>query len=274
MLIISGPCVIESYDTIMNIAERLQKLQSNKDIDFYFKASFEKANRTSFNSFRGVGIEEGLRILEQVKNNFNYKITTDVHECNQVDEISQIVDMIQIPAFLCRQTNLIEKVANTTCEINIKKGQFLNPEDMKFVIQKILNIKKERIINYDTSLKHKIYSCERGSSFGYSDIIVDMRSLAIMKKNSPVIFDATHSVQTPGNNGKTGGKKEFIPLLAKCAASAGVDGFFFETHHDMKNALSDKDCMIEINTLYNVIDEILEISKVIRIQENNVKGNE
>jgi 2-dehydro-3-deoxyphosphooctonate aldolase (KDO 8-P synthase) len=260
MVIIAGPCVIESEENLTDIAKELKRLSKNQDINFYFKASFDKANRTSLESYRGVGLESGLEMLSKIKKDFGYKLITDIHEREQAKPISKVVDIIQIPAFLCRQTDLLVEVAKQNCIINIKKGQFLKPQDMQYQVKKLLQTKGIGNISYDISKKAKIYATERGSSFGYGDIVVDMRSLAIMRAFVPVIFDATHSVQIPGEDGKTGGDRKFVPILARAAAGVGVDGFFFETHTNPDNALSDSANMLDINTLYSTIDDVLKIS--------------
>jgi len=264
MVLFAGPCVIESEEIIMKIAESLKPYHENPNIDFYFKASFDKANRTSLESFRGPGLEEGMRILQKVKDTFGYKIVTDIHESAQVEAVSKVVDVLQIPAFLCRQTDLLVAAAKTDCIINIKKGQFLAPADMQYPVLKVLNTRGCDEASYENSLKHKVFLCERGSTFGYGNIVVDMRSLVIMKNFAPVIFDATHSVQMPGAmNGKTGGDSSMVPYLASAAAAVGVDGFFFETHFDPSIALSDGPNMIELTKLDTLIKQIDAIRSIV-----------
>jgi 2-dehydro-3-deoxyphosphooctonate aldolase (KDO 8-P synthase) len=263
MILIAGPCVIESKEAILKIAEELKPLNDNSNIDFYFKASFDKANRTSLNSFRGIGIDEGLEILQEVKERFGYKIVTDVHETIQVEKVAKVVDVLQIPAFLCRQTDLLVACAKTDCIINIKKGQFLDPRSMKYPLLKVLNTRGINDENYENSKKSKVWLCERGNTFGYGNLVVDMRSLPIMKSFAPVIFDATHSVQMPSTDGKTGGDSSFVPYLAKGAAAVGVDGFFFETHTNPKEALSDAANMLEIEELKLLVKDILKIREVL-----------
>lgn len=256
----TGPCVLEDRDTVMRIAEELSLLSRNENIDFHFKASFDKANRTSLDSYRGHGLDEGLKMLQEVKDTFGYKIVTDIHESNQVEAVAQVVDVLQIPAFLCRQTDLLVAAAKTDCTINIKKGQFLAPADMKYPLQKVLLTRGCDEVNYEASKKHNVFLCERGSSFGYGNIVVDMRSLVIMREMAPVIFDATHSVQMPGAlDGKTGGDNTMVPHLARAASAIGVDGFFFETHFDPSVALSDGPNMIPLPELSPLMEDLLRI---------------
>ena len=259
MIIIAGPCVIESRENVIRIAKELEKLSQNKNIDFYFKASFDKANRTSLNSFRGLGMDEGLKILSEVKEKFGYKIVTDVHETYQVSPVAKVVDVIQIPAFLCRQTDLLVKSAQSGVKINIKKGQFLSAEAMQFPVKKVLQTKGITDINYKISNANNVWLCERGNVFGYGALVVDMKNLIKLREFAPVIFDATHSVQSPSNGEKTGGDSAFVAPLAKAATAVGVDGFFFETHFDPSVALSDGPNMITIPQLYGLIDDILKI---------------
>ncbi|HIP47079.1 MAG TPA: 3-deoxy-8-phosphooctulonate synthase, partial [Campylobacterales bacterium] len=236
----------------------------NKDIDFYFKASFDKANRTSLDSFRGPGVHEGLKMLEEVKQEFGYKLLTDVHEGWQIKEAASVVDVLQIPAFLCRQTDLLVEAANSNCIVNIKKGQFMNPADMEYSALKVLKTRGFDEATYENSQKARLWLTERGSSFGYGNLVVDMRSLMIMRAFAPVVFDATHAVQMPGGaGGKSTGKREFVAPLAKAAAAVGVDGFFFETHFDPSIALSDGDNMLTLDDLRTTVDDILRIREVI-----------
>lgn len=263
MVLFTGPCVIESEENVMKIAEALRPYHENPNIDFYFKASFDKANRTSLESYRGPGLEEGMRILAKVKEQFGYKIVTDIHESHQVEAVAKVVDVLQIPAFLCRQTDLLVAAAKTDCIINIKKGQFLAPADMQYPLLKVLNTRGCQDASYENALKHKVYLCERGSTFGYGNLVVDMRSLVIMRQFAPVIFDATHSVQMPGaGGGKTGGDSSMVPHLAKAAAAIGVDGYFFETHFDPSIALSDGPNMIKLDALNALVDKLQAIDKV------------
>ncbi|PAF52837.1 3-deoxy-8-phosphooctulonate synthase [Helicobacter sp. 13S00477-4] len=260
MILLSGPCVIESYENLYDVALALKGLAHNPKIDFYFKASFDKANRTSLESYRGPGLDAGLEMLAQIKKEFGYKIITDIHESFQAQKIAQVADIIQIPAFLCRQTDLIVSVAKTDRIINIKKGQFMNPADMKYSVLKAIKTRGGDRVEYDEAQKYNVWLCERGSSFGYGNLVVDMRSLVIMRRFAPVIFDATHSVQMPGGgDGKTSGDSSFVPYLSRAAAAVGVDGFFMETHPDPKNALSDGPNMVAVDKLPALIDEILYI---------------
>jgi 2-dehydro-3-deoxyphosphooctonate aldolase (KDO 8-P synthase) len=263
MKLLAGPCVIESEENIFKIAKELEQYQQDSAIDFYFKASFDKANRTSLESFRGLGMDEGLRILQKVKEDFGYKIVTDVHETVQVAPVAEVVDMLQIPAFLCRQTDLLVACAKTDKEVNIKKGQFINPPDMQYSVMKVLKTRGCDEVSYENSQKHGVYLTERGSSFGYGNIVVDMRSLVIMRKFAPVIFDATHSVQMPGAlGGKTGGDSSMVPYLASGAAAVGVDGFFFETHFNPSIALSDGPNMVKLDELEALIQKIQKIQEI------------
>ncbi|QOY55000.1 3-deoxy-8-phosphooctulonate synthase [Candidatus Sulfurimonas marisnigri] len=263
MTLLAGPCVIESEENIFKIAKSLEKYHEDKTIDFYFKASFDKANRTSLDSFRGPGIEEGLRILQKVKDDFGYKIVTDVHESVQVKPVAEVVDMLQIPAFLCRQTDLLVACANTDKIVNIKKGQFINPPDMQYSVMKVLKTRGCDEVSYENAKKHNIFLTERGSSFGYGNMVVDMRSLVVMRKFAPVLFDATHSVQMPGAlGGKTGGDSSMVPYLASAAAAVGVDGFFFETHFDPSVALSDGPNMLKLDELESLIVRIKKIQEI------------
>lgn len=262
LILMSGPCVIESEAQLSRIAEGIAPIAKNPQIDFYFKASFDKANRTSLEAYRGPGLEKGLKMLESIKKDFGYKIITDIHESHQAKPIAEVADIIQIPAFLCRQTDLVVAVAKTDSIINIKKGQFMNPKDMRYSTLKALKTRDSYLqeASFAKSLKHKVWLTERGASFGYGNLVVDMRSLVIMREFAPVIFDATHSVQMPGAaGGKSGGDSSFVPYLARAAAAVGVDGFFMETHYDPANALSDGANMVALDKLGGLIDEILSI---------------
>jgi 2-dehydro-3-deoxyphosphooctonate aldolase (KDO 8-P synthase) len=255
MILIAGPCVIESKEQIFKIAEYLKPYPEK--YEFYFKASFDKANRTSLNSYRGPGIDKGLEILNEVKEKFGYKLLTDIHETWQVKKAAEVVDVLQIPAFLCRQTDLLVEAAKTDKIVNIKKGQFMNPEDMKYSVLKVLETRGCKEASYENSKKHRVWLTERGTTFGYGNLIVDMRSLFIMRNFAPVVFDATHSVQMPGGaGGKSSGKREFVAPLSKAAAAVGVDGFFFETHYNPNKALSDGPNMITPEMLKNILTDI------------------
>jgi len=230
LFLIAGPCVIENEALILDTAGTLKEITAMLGIPFIFKSSFDKANRSSHKSFRGPGMEEGLRILESVKAQIGVPVLTDVHEDTPLDEVAAVVDVLQTPAFLCRQTNFIQAVASQGKPVNIKKGQFLSPWDMKNVSDKALATGNKQIM-----------VCERGASFGYNNLVSDMRSLAVMRDcGVPVVFDATHSVQLPGGQGScSGGQREFVPVLARAAVAAGVSGVFMETHPDPAKALSD-----------------------------------
>lgn len=248
--LIAGPCVIESEKNVMLIAEKLKEITERLNLDFYFKASFDKANRTSISSYRGPGIEEGMKILNKIKHDFHLKVTTDIHEPWQASKVAEYVDIIQIPAFLCRQTDLLVAAAKTQKIINIKKAQFLAPWDMKNVINKI-----------EECGNRNIMLCERGTSFGYNTLIVDMTAIVEMKKfGYPVVMDATHSVQKPGGNGNTtGGNREYVEPLAKAAIAAGADALFFEVHPDPDNALSDGPNMIKLNEFENILNKLIKV---------------
>ena len=263
MLLLSGPCVIESEENIFKIAKSLEAYHKDRNIDFYFKASFDKANRTSLESFRGLGIDEGLRVLQKVKDDFGYKIVTDVHESVQVPAVAEVADMLQIPAFLCRQTDLLVACAKTNAKINIKKGQFLSGDAMLYPLLKVLQTRGCKDASYENAKKYGVFLCERGNSFGYGNMVVDMRNLVIMRKFAPVIFDATHSVQMPtAKDGKTGGDSSFVPYLAKAAAAVGVDGFFMETHFNPSLSLSDGANMIKLDELETLVSEIKKIREL------------
>jgi 2-dehydro-3-deoxyphosphooctonate aldolase (KDO 8-P synthase) len=263
MIIIAGPCVIESSENVLRIAKELEFLQKDKNIDFYFKASFDKANRTSLDSFRGLGIKKGLSILKKVKKEFGYKLLTDVHESIQVKDVAKVVDVLQIPAFLCRQTDLLVACAKSNCIVNIKKGQFLSSDAMKHPVVKVLKTRDTNEISYKISKKNKVWLTERGNIFGYGSLIVDYKNLLAMRAYAPVIFDATHSAQVPSSNTTTGGNASIVPSLAKAAAAVGVDGFFFETHFDPSVALSDGPNMLNIQQLKDTILQIKKIQKVL-----------
>lgn len=264
MILISGPCVIESEKNLFSIAKSLENYHYDERYEFYFKASYDKANRTSLESYRGPGLDEGLRLLQKVKDDFGYKVLTDIHESSQVKAVSEVVDVMQIPAFLCRQTDLLVSAAKTKAIVNIKKGQFMNPNDMKYSVLKVLKTRGCDDVSYENAKKHGVLLTERGSSFGYGNLVVDMRSLPIMRAFAPVIFDATHSVQMPGSGGgTTGGDSGMVPYLARAAAATGVDGFFFETHFDPSIALSDGPNMITLEKLKSLTETILRIKEVV-----------
>lgn len=264
MILIAGPCVIESRDLIFKVADKLVKFNEDKRLDFYFKSSFDKANRTSIKSFRGPGLEEGLKILSEVKSKFGFKILTDIHESYQAKPVSEVVDVLQIPAFLCRQTDLLVAAAKTKAIVNIKKGQFLAPDQMKHSVKKVLETRGVDENGFEVAKSNGVWLCERGSTFGYGNLVVDMRSLSIMREFAPVIFDATHSVQMPGGlDGKSGGDARFVPYLARAAAAVGVDGFFYETHLNPCEALCDGPNMLNLNELEKVVDDTLKIREIL-----------
>jgi 2-dehydro-3-deoxyphosphooctonate aldolase (KDO 8-P synthase) len=239
MVLFSGPCAAESYDLCMETGGRVKELCNKLGVDYVFKSSFDKANRTSSGSYRGPSFEEGLKILERVRKDLNVPVVTDVHESYQCAEVAAVVDVLQIPAFLCRQTDLLRAAARTRKAVKIKKGQFMAPEDMKYAVDKV----REEGNN-------NVFLTERGASFGYHTLVVDMRSLPIMRQFTPVVFDVTHSVQQPGGKGgSSGGQREFAPFLARAAAAAGVDGFFIETHPTPETALSDGPNMIHLHNM-------------------------
>lgn len=248
--LIAGPCVIESEEQVLSIANELKKITTELGIPFTFKASFDKANRTSIHGFRGPGLEEGLRILQKVKDTYGLPICTDIHEPWQAEPVAKVADILQIPAFLCRQTDLLVAAAQTGKCINIKKAQFLAPWDMKNCVQKV----KE-------SGNDNVMLCERGTTFGYNTLVVDMTGLRVMKEfGVPVIFDATHSVQKPGGNGSsTGGNREYVEYLAKAAIAVGVDGLFMETHPDPDSAKSDGPNMVKLSEMKSLLQKLKKV---------------
>ena len=251
--LIAGPCVIESESLAMETASYLKKVCAELGINFVYKSSFDKANRTSGESFRGLGVEEGLRILEKVKTELSVPVLTDVHEDSPIDEVAEVVDVLQTPAFLVRQTNFIQNVCNQGLPVNIKKGQFQAPWDMKNVIDKAKSTGNKQIM-----------ICERGASFGYNTLVSDMRGLASMRSTGcPIIFDATHSVQLPGGHGNSsGGEREMVPVLARAAIAAGVSGIFMETHPDPERAKSDGSNSMPIDKISDLLRVLKEIDKV------------
>jgi 2-dehydro-3-deoxyphosphooctonate aldolase (KDO 8-P synthase) len=255
--LIAGPCVIENESMTMSVAEQLKETTSSLGINFIFKSSFDKANRSSNNTFRGHGIEEGLRILEKVKKEFDLPVLTDVHTEDQVKSVAEVVDVLQTPAFLCRQTDFIHAVAKSGKPVNIKKGQFLAPQDMSMVVKKA----KEANGGIDN-----IMVCERGVSFGYNTLVSDMRSLSIMRAtNCPVVFDATHSVQQPGGQGdRSGGQSEFVPLLARAAMAVGISGIFMETHPNPSEALSDGPNAVPLDNMKDLLKTLQGIDHLVK----------
>jgi 2-dehydro-3-deoxyphosphooctonate aldolase (KDO 8-P synthase) len=253
LVVILGPCVIESEEHSLRMADNIQTICMELGANFVFKSSFDKANRSSVNSYRGPGLIGGLNILQKVKDKIGCPVLTDVHECFQVDQVAQVADIIQIPAFLCRQTDLLLAASKMKRPVNIKKGQFVSAEDMEHAIKKIEHYGNNQIL-----------LTERGSMFGYGNLIVDYRNLAIMRQfGYPVCFDATHSTQKPGGGPQSGGNSEFAPMLAKAAVAVGVDAIFAEVHDDPKNALSDSSCQISLYTLENMLRDILKIREAL-----------
>ncbi len=264
LILIAGPCVLESRENVFKIAKALEEYNEDCTIDFYFKASFDKANRTSIDSFRGPGLDEGLKLLQDVKDEFGYKILTDIHLPDQAQSVSEVADVLQIPAFLSRQTDLLVAAAKTASVVNIKKGQFLAPAAMEHSVKKVLKTRGfDGEATYENAKKYGVWLTERGTTFGYGNLVVDMRGLEIMRKFAPVIFDATHSVQMPASGeASSGGNSEFVRPLARAAAAVGVDGYFFETHFDPSIALSDGPNMIQLDNLKTLLKEIQAISLI------------
>ncbi|HVI07126.1 MAG TPA: 3-deoxy-8-phosphooctulonate synthase [Candidatus Binatia bacterium] len=257
LFLIAGPCVIESEEHALRMAEIIKGVARSLNFPLIFKASYDKANRTSIRSFRGPGVKEGLRILKKIKDEIKLPVLTDVHEIGDVAKVAEVVDVIQIPAFLCRQTDLVVAVALSGRAVNIKKGQFVSPWDMRHAVEKCREAGNAQV-----------FLTERGSSFGYNNLVVDMRSLAIMRKFAPVVFDATHSVQLPsasadGDHAVSGGQPEFIPVLARAAVAAGVDGVFMEVHDNPKAAKSDGANALESTKLREVLKELLAVKQAI-----------
>lgn len=256
LFLIAGPCAIETEQLALDTAGELKRITSELGIPFIYKSSFDKANRSSSSSFRGPGMEEGLAILARVKQEIGVPVLTDVHDITQVDAVAAVVDVLQTPAFLCRQTDFIEAVVKAGKPVNIKKGQFLAPHDMKNVVDKANAVGGEG----------RVMVCERGASFGYNNLVSDMRSLAIMREtNCPVVFDATHSVQLPGGQGsRSGGQREFVPVLARAAVATGVSGIFMETHPDPDKALSDGPNAWPLGKMKPLLESLLEIDKIVK----------
>jgi 2-dehydro-3-deoxyphosphooctonate aldolase (KDO 8-P synthase) len=255
LFLIAGPCVIETERLALETSAGLKELTQRLGIPFIYKSSFDKANRSSGDSFRGPGIEEGLRILQKVKDEVGVPVITDVHEDTPIDEVADVVDVMQTPAFLCRQTNFILKVASAGKPVNIKKGQFLAPWDMKNVVDKARSTGNDQIM-----------VCERGVSFGYNNLVSDMRSLAVMRETGcPVVFDATHSVQLPGGQGtSSGGQREHVPVLARAAVAAGVSGLFMETHPDPAKALSDGPNAWPLDRMESLLKTLISLDNVVK----------
>ncbi len=258
LFLIAGPCVIESEQLALDTAGILKELTQKLGINFIYKSSFDKANRSSSQSFRGLGISEGLRILSEVKSQIGVSVLTDIHEDSPLDEVASVVDVLQTPAFLCRQTNFIQNVARTGKPVNIKKGQFLAPEDMLNVVNKAKEVGNSQIM-----------VCERGVSFGYHNLVSDMRSLAIMREtHCPVVFDATHSVQLPGGLGQSsGGQRQFVPVLARAAVAVGVSGVFMETHPNPEKALSDGPNAWPLNLMGELLETLMDLDRTVKSQK-------
>ena len=255
LFLIAGPCVVESADLVHDTAGRLKEISSQLDIPLIFKSSFDKANRTSGESFRGIGIDQGLQILESVKENIGVPVLTDVHEDTPIDAVASVADVLQTPAFLCRQTNFIQRVAAAGLPLNLKKGQFLSPWDMQHVVAKAR-----------AAGNNEILVCERGVTFGYGNLVTDMRSLAIMRETGcPVVFDATHSVQLPGGKGdRSGGQREFVPVLARAAVGAGIAGLFMETHPNPDSAKSDGPNSWPLEDVSALLETLLDLDRVVK----------
>jgi len=255
LFLMAGPCVIESEALAMETAGRLKEICERLNVAFIYKSSFDKANRSSLSSFRGLGIEAGLKILQKVRSELQLPVVTDVHEDTPLNEVADAVDVLQTPAFLCRQTNFIQAVAATGKPVNIKKGQFMAPWDMQNVVDKARATGNENIM-----------VCERGASFGYNTLVSDMRSLAVMRQTDcPVVYDATHSVQQPGGLGSvSGGQREFVPVLARAAVAAGVSGLFMETHPDPSKALSDGPNAWPLDKMEGLLETLLELDLLVK----------
>jgi 2-dehydro-3-deoxyphosphooctonate aldolase (KDO 8-P synthase) len=255
LALIAGPCVIESEKIAMEIAEKLKRITSDLNVPFIFKASYDKANRTSIKSFRGPGLNDGLKILQKIKTDLDVPILSDVHKEEEIDPAAEVLDILQIPAFLCRQTDLLVKAAQTGKPINVKKGQFLAPWDMKNVVVKL-----------EESGNSNILLTERGATFGYNNLVVDMRSLVLMREHGyPVIFDATHSLQQPGGQGTTsGGQSEMVPDLARGAVAVGCDALFMEIHTEPSKALSDGLNMLQIDLLPELLEQLVTLDQVVK----------
>jgi 2-dehydro-3-deoxyphosphooctonate aldolase (KDO 8-P synthase) len=258
--LIAGPCVIESEQSALDIAGALKEITASLKIPFIYKSSFDKANRSSGTSFRGLGMEKGLEILARVKSEIGVPVLTDIHDISEIDPVSKVVDVLQTPAFLCRQTDFIRACAQSGKPVNFKKGQFLSPHEMLNVID------KARAAAAEVNLPDQFMVCERGASFGYNNLVSDMRSLAILREaNAPVVFDATHSVQLPGGQGNaSGGQREFVPVLARAAVAVGISGLFMETHPDPAKALSDGPNAVPLNRIKELLESLVAIDLVVK----------
>ena len=258
--LIAGPCVIESEQSAIDIAGQLKEITSTLKIPFIYKSSFDKANRSSGTSFRGLGMEKGLEILAKVKKQVGVSVLTDVHDISEIADVASVVDVLQTPAFLCRQTDFIRACAQSGKPVNFKKGQFLSPHEMLNVIE------KARVAAAEMNLPDQFMVCERGASFGYNNLVSDMRSLAILRESkAPVVFDATHSVQLPGGQGSSsGGQREFVPVLARAAVAVGISGLFMETHPDPAKALSDGPNAVPLDRMKDLLQSLLAIDDVVK----------
>jgi 2-dehydro-3-deoxyphosphooctonate aldolase (KDO 8-P synthase) len=258
--LIAGTCVIESEQSAIDVAGQLKEITSSLNIPFIYKSSFDKANRSSGNSYRGLGMDKGLEILAKVKKQIGVPVLTDVHDIAEIAPVAQVVDVLQTPAFLCRQTDFIRACAQSGKPVNFKKGQFLSPQEMLNVIE------KARVAAAEKNLPDQFMVCERGASFGYNNLVSDMRSLAILRESkAPVVFDATHSVQLPGGQGSSsGGQREFVPVLARAAVAVGVSGLFMETHPDPAKALSDGPNAVPLNRMKELLESLLAIDSVVK----------
>ena len=255
LVLLAGPCVLEGYERSLKIGRAIKEITDRLGIPYVFKASFDKANRSSYKAFRGPGIDEGLEMLAAIKKELGVPVVSDVHECDQIEKAAKVLDIMQIPAFLCRQTDLLETVAKSGCVVNVKKGQFLAPDDMKNVVDKLKHAGAENIM-----------LTERGASFGYHNLVVDMRGLAIMREcGYPVIFDATHSVQLPGGGGTcSSGQRQFVSTLTRAAVATGIDGLFMEIHDNPEEALCDGPNMLAVDQLEDVLKDVLAIDAIVR----------
>ena len=258
--LIAGPCVIESEQSALDIAGELKQITSALGIPFVYKSSFDKANRSSGTSFRGLGMEKGLEILARVKREIGVPVLTDIHDISEIEPVSKVVDVLQTPAFLCRQTDFIRACAQSGKPVNFKKGQFLSPHEMLNVID------KARAAAAEVNLPDQFMVCERGASFGYNNLVSDMRSLSILREaKAPVVFDATHSVQLPGGQGTaSGGQREFVPVLARAAVAVGISGLFIETHPDPAKALSDGPNAVPLNRMKELLESLVSIDSVVK----------
>ena len=263
LFLIAGPCVIESEAHALKMAECITGVAKALKVPYVFKASYDKANRTSISSFRGPGMEEGTRILRRIREQLQIPVLTDVHDAHDVARVADAVDVLQIPAFLCRQTDLLVAAARTGKAVNVKKGQFVAPQDMRHAVAKVR-----------ASGNDKVFLTERGASFGYNNLVVDMRSLPIMREFAPVVFDATHSVQLPSSgNGVTGGQPQFIPVLARAAVAAGVDGIFMEVHDNPAEAKSDGPNAVPLEQLRDVLNELLAVHRAVSKTPDDARIN-